>query len=103
MTRTELAKITSRRPVDNVAYDARPPAVAPDSKLLSPRNGSRGLLPSTWLERTLKIEYTDASGKACSAAGVLLDWCPVGVILSLGGAKTLLPWERLCLLELEEG
>ncbi len=26
---------------------------------LPKRNGPRGLLPSTWLERTLKVAYTD--------------------------------------------
>lgn len=79
------------------------PATTPDGDGLLPRrNGSRGLLPSTWIGRTLRIEYTGADGKRAEGSGVLLDWCPVGVILSLAGAKTLIPWERLALLELVE-
>jgi hypothetical protein len=27
---------------------------------LPKRGGPKGLLPSTWLDRTLKVEYTDA-------------------------------------------
>ncbi len=69
---------------------------------LPKRNGGRSLLPSTWIDRTLRVEYAGADGKRAESSGVLLDWCPVGVILSLAGAKTLIPWERLALLELVE-
>jgi hypothetical protein len=31
-----------------------------------------------------------------------LDWCPVGMLLSIARAKTLLCWERLVLAELQE-
>lgn len=64
------------------------------------RNGHRGMLPSTWTGQTLRVEYTDAGGKATRTTGVLLDWYPAGVVLSLSGAKTLIPWERVALLEL---
>lgn len=60
------------------------------------------MVPSTWLDRTLRVEYADAGGKKVESSGVLLDWCPVGVILSFAGAKTLIPWERLALVELVE-
>ncbi len=66
------------------------------------RIGTRSMLPSTWLGRTLKCEYTDASGKAATTDGTLLDWCPVGMLVSIAGAKTLLAWERLVLVELQE-
>ncbi len=85
------------------AYNMGAPTMTPDGDGLLPRrNGHRGLLPSTWLERTLRVEYTDAGGKSVRTSGVLLDWCSVGVILSLAGAKTLIPWERLVHLELVE-
>jgi hypothetical protein len=32
----------------------------------------------------------------------LLDWCPIGMLLSIAGAKTLISWERLVLAELRE-
>ena len=49
------------------------------------------------------MEYVGAGGKAATTDGVLLDWCPVGVLLSVAGAKTLLSWDRLVLAELWEG
>jgi hypothetical protein len=69
---------------------------------LPKRAGSRGLLPSTWLGRGLKIEYVGADGRAKETSATLLDWCPVGVLLSIAGAKTLLSWDRLFLCELTE-
>ena len=66
------------------------------------RAGQRGLLPSTWLGRSLRVEYTDASGKAAATDGILLDWCGAGPLVNLAGAKTLLSWDRLVLAELVE-
>ena len=66
------------------------------------RAGTRGLLPSTWLTRSLRIEYTDAGGKAAVTDGVLLDWCGAGVLVNIAGAKTMLAWDRLVLCELRE-
>ena len=69
-----------------------------------PRRGApKGLLPSTWLERTLKIEYVDASGEAVRTGGTLLDLYPAGPILNVGGAKTLIAWERIVVCELAAG
>jgi hypothetical protein len=31
---------------------------------------------------------------------VLCDWCPAGPILLIAGARTVVSWERLCLIEL---
>jgi hypothetical protein len=66
------------------------------------RGGPKGLLPSTWLERTLKVEYTDCYGSGQATSGTLLDLYPAGPILNIGGAKTLISWERLTLCELVE-
>jgi hypothetical protein len=64
------------------------------------RNGPKGLLPSTWLNRSLRVAYVDASGAGVETSGTLLDLYPAGPILNIGGAKTLLCWERLVLCEL---
>jgi hypothetical protein len=61
------------------------------------RVGTRSMLPSTWINRGLKIEYVTAGGKAATTEGVLRDWCPVGPILLIAGARTVLAWERLVL------
>src|SRR5215211_5119716 len=66
------------------------------------RTGPKGLLPSTWLERTLKIAYTDCYGSGQETRGTLLDFYPAGPILNVAGAKTLIPGDRLVLCELVE-
>ena len=85
---------------DLAAYMTAP--TSNGDKPLPRRAGTRGLLPSTWLARTLRIEYVGASGKAQETEATLLDYCPVGMLLSIAGAKTLLPFERLVLAELRE-
>jgi hypothetical protein len=69
---------------------------------LPKRGGPKGLLPSTWLDRTLKVEYTDAAGAGRQTSGTLLDLYPAGPVLNIAGAKTIVAWERLALVELVE-
>ncbi len=73
-----------------------------DDAPLPKRNGHKGMLPSTWLGRALRVEYADASGKPSQAAGTLLDWYPAGPVLNVGGARTVVCWERICSIELAE-
>ena len=69
---------------------------------LPKRAGPKGLLPSTWLGRALKVEYTDCYGSGQATSGMLLDLYPAGPVLNIGGAKTLISWDRLALCELVE-
>jgi hypothetical protein len=69
---------------------------------LPKRAAPKGLLPSTWLQRTLKVAYTDCYGGGQETSGTLLDFYPAGPVLSIAGAKTLICWERLVLCELVE-
>ncbi len=66
------------------------------------RIGTRSMLPSTWVSRSLRVEYVAADDHAATTDAVLLDWCPVGMLVLIGGAKTLLGWDRLVLAELQE-
>jgi hypothetical protein len=66
------------------------------------RRGPKGLLPSTWIERTLRGSYVDCYGGGQEASGTLLDLYPAGPILSLNGAKSLISWDRLVVCELVE-
>jgi hypothetical protein len=66
------------------------------------RSGPKMLLPSTWLERTLKVEYVGCRGDGVQTSGTLLDLYPAGPVLNIGGAKTLIAWDRLVLCELVE-
>ena len=69
---------------------------------LPKRTGPKGLLPSTWLERTVKVAYTDCHGSGQETSGTLLDLYPAGPVLNIGGAKMLIYWDRLVLCELVE-
>jgi len=55
---------------------------------LPKRAGPKGLLPSTWLERTLRLEYVDGFGTGVQASVVLLDFYPAGPVLHINGVKT---------------
>ena len=67
---------------------------------LPKKQGSRGMLPSTWQGRALRIEYVAVDSGPVETTATLLDWCALGVVLNLAGARTVLPWERLALVEL---
>jgi hypothetical protein len=69
---------------------------------LPKRSGPKGLLPTTWLQRTLKLEYVDGFGAGACASGVLLDFFPAGPVLHIDGVKTLIAWERIVLAQLVE-
>jgi hypothetical protein len=69
---------------------------------LPKRNGPKGMLPPTWLNRTLKVEYVGSDGLGATTTAVLLDYYPAGPIFSVEAAKTLISWDRLVLCELVE-
>ena len=69
---------------------------------LPKRAGPKGLLPSTWLERTLRVSYVDCYGGGQEARGTLLDLYPAGPVLNLNGVKALISWDRLAVVELVE-
>ncbi len=52
-------------------------------KPLPRRAGSRGLLPSTWLGRSVRLAYTGVDGRGVETSGILLDWCATGPVLAV--------------------
>jgi hypothetical protein len=62
---------------------------------LPKRAAPKGLLPSTWLERTLQVSYVGADGAGVETRGTLLELYPFGPVLSLSGEKTALSWDCL--------
>ena len=77
----------------------------PDSNgtpALPKRSAPKGLLPSTWMDRTLSVSYTDCHGSGQETSGTLLDLYLAGPVLNIGGAKTLISWDRLVLCEVVE-
>ncbi len=67
-----------------------------------PRRQPKGLLPGTWVGRTLRLEYLDAWGAGATTDATLLELYPFGPVLSIDGAKTALSWDRLVLAELTD-
>ena len=68
-----------------------------------PRRTPRGLLPSTWTGRTLKVEYVGGDGLSATTSGCLLELMPFGPILkSSAGDKFALSWDAIRLVELKE-
>ena len=70
------------------------------SSSLPKRSGPKGMLPSTWTNRTVRVSYTDCHGTGQETSGVLLDFFPAGPVLGIGGAKTLISWDRLAVVAL---
>ncbi len=62
---------------------------------LAKRNGPRGMLPPTWVSRSVKVAYVDAYGGGQESTAALLDWCSMGPVLNLAGERTVLAWESL--------
>ena len=65
------------------------------------RSAPKGLLPSTWMQRTLRVSYVDAHGSGVETSGTLLDLYPAGPVLNVEGRRTMICWERLTVLELQ--
>jgi hypothetical protein len=63
-------------------------------------NAARGLPSTTWLNRSLKIEYADAHGSDQKASGVHLDHCSAGDVMNTEGAWATSSWKRRCVVEL---
>jgi hypothetical protein len=89
-----------------VAEDLGVYMTAPDKNGTPPlpkRAGVRTMVPTTWLDRTIRLEYVGPGGEGRETTATLLDWTPAGMLLMVSGAKkTLLSWERLVLCELVE-
>ena len=71
-------------------------------QILESRTGQKPPLPSTWLQRTLRVSYVDCYEGGQETTAALLDLCPAGPVLSIDGAKTVIFWDRLTLMELVE-
>jgi hypothetical protein len=88
------------RPIEVVDAMTKPDRNGTPS--LPKRSAPKGLLPSTWLNRSLRLEYVDGFGTGAQASGVLLDFFPFGMVVSIDGVKTCLSWDRLILVQLVE-
>jgi hypothetical protein len=67
-----------------------------------PKRDTPTMLPASWMERGVRVEYTDAKGKGVETSAKLLATCPAGLILAVDGARMCLSWDRWTMLELVE-
>ncbi len=87
-----------------MSEDAAVYMTAPDKNgapALPKRAGPKGLLPSTWLSRALRLEYV-VCGQLREITGTLLDVYPAGPVLNARGGRTLIAWETVAVVELVE-
>jgi hypothetical protein len=64
--------------------------------------GSVPALPGTWIGRNVRVEYVGAEEMPRETGAVLLDTCGIGLVLGIAGARTIVTWPALRLLELVE-
>jgi hypothetical protein len=62
---------------------------------LPKRSAPKGLLPGSWIGRTLRVAYVDCYGSGQEVSAALLDFYPFGVIVNLSGERTALSWDCL--------
>jgi hypothetical protein len=79
---------------------AAPVAVMPDARVLPRRVAARSMLPSTWMGRSLRVEYVGADGKGQKTSGTYHDHCGTGIVLRAHGTRMIFSWDRIVLAEL---
>jgi hypothetical protein len=67
-----------------------------------PKRSPPTMLPASWMERGVRVEYTDAGGRSRETTAKLLTTCPAGLILAVDGARMCLNWDKWTMLELVE-
>jgi hypothetical protein len=65
------------------------------------RNGSRTMIPLAWLGREALVEYMTSDGKGVSISATILDWCGLGIICAIAGARSIVPWDAIRIVELK--
>ena len=67
------------------------------------RNGSKGIIPTSWQGRTIRVAYIDVDGVGQETSATLLDSFPFGPVLNIAGSRTLVSWDAIRLIELTGG
>jgi hypothetical protein len=77
-------------------YEAAMTKVGASGEMPLPRRqGARTVLPLSWLGREISLSYTNNHGHGSEAKGTLLDWTPVGILMTVQGSKTLVSFDRV--------
>jgi hypothetical protein len=54
----------------------------------------------TWLGWEALVEYTTLDGREVLTSATLLDWCGLGIIRTIAGARSIVAWDALRTVEL---
>jgi hypothetical protein len=63
-------------------------------------NGPRAMIPLTWLDREALVEYMSSDSRTVSTSATLLDWCGLGIICAIAGARSIVAWDAIRIVEL---
>jgi hypothetical protein len=67
---------------------------------IAKRNGPRTMIHLTWLGWEALVEYTTLDGREVLTSATLLDWCGLGIIRTIAGARSIVAWDALRTVEL---
>jgi hypothetical protein len=73
---------------EDLGYTTTAPSTNGD-KLLPKRAGVRTMLPSAWIDKTIRLEYIGAATDAPEISTTFLDWTLVGLLLNIAGGEDL--------------
>jgi hypothetical protein len=63
-------------------------------------NVSKGIIPTSWHNRAVRVAYVDGDGVGPERSATLLDSFPFGPVLNIAGAMTIVAWDAIRLIEL---
>lgn len=67
---------------------------------IAKRHGLRTIFHLTWFGRKAPAEYTTSDGKGVSPSATLLDWCGLGIICTITGARSIVACDAIRTVEL---
>jgi hypothetical protein len=59
------------------------------------------MIPLAWLGREALVEYMTSDGKGVSISATILDWCGLGIICAIAGARSIVAWDAIRIVELK--
>jgi hypothetical protein len=92
---TNVDKASERGSYTTGVTNGPAPMVTPDGSRLTTRRPGRELFPSSWLRHRACVVYDGGD-----LSGVLLEYCASGLVLQADGAKKLVSWDALRVVEL---
>lgn len=67
------------------------------------RNDLRTMIPLRRFVRGALVKYTTSGGKEVFTSATILDWCRLEIICAIVGARSIVAWDALRIVELRGG